>query len=317
MKIKKFLALSTAFAIGFSNSQVAVAQEMPGDSEPEYLEYHYQVNFDDLDVFVVNGATFDIASNGGQEMDAETAEAVDALMASLSECSEIEEQIVAMLNDNQQLAAISFTEAPLLLKDGHYERIKTADAGNYADSDKNGDGKFTLYTSVYRNVKSLDEHGNYEYTTTTYGAWSENSFLGGHDYPDSGEDYILQSTPNTWTRTSHCVIAYYDNSPVLGVEGEDYHISSGNTNYLQCAIQDDPYDFAKARQNTSFTMTCTSTGDHTTLTRMINSYYVHTWAEMSIGVSILASSKKEISLSVTPQIQEKSWNVYNYVSFDF
>ncbi len=80
MKLKKVLALSTALAIVFSNSQVVSAQEMPEVSEPEYLEYHYQVNFDDLDVFIVNGATFDIASDDGQAMDAKTAEAVDALM---------------------------------------------------------------------------------------------------------------------------------------------------------------------------------------------------------------------------------------------
>ncbi len=138
MKLKKVLALSTALAIVFSNSQVVSAQEMPDVSEPEYLEYHYQVNFDDLDVFIVNGATFDIASDDGQAMDAKTAEAVDALMSSLSECSEVEEGIVSMSNDNQQLAVVSFTEAPLLWEDDHYDRVKAADITEYyKDNDNN------------------------------------------------------------------------------------------------------------------------------------------------------------------------------------
>lgn len=67
------MTLSTALAIVFSNSQVVSAQEMPDANESEYLEYHYQVNFDDLDVFIVNGATFDIASDDGRVMDAKTA----------------------------------------------------------------------------------------------------------------------------------------------------------------------------------------------------------------------------------------------------
>ena len=130
--------MSTALAIVFSNSQVVSAQEMPDANESEYLEYHYQVNFDDLDVFIVNGATFDIASDDGRVMDAKTAEAVDALMLSLSECSEVEEGIVSMLNDNQQLAVVSFTEAPLLWEDDHYDRVKAADITEYyKDNDNN------------------------------------------------------------------------------------------------------------------------------------------------------------------------------------
>ena len=166
---------------------------MPDANESEYLEYHYQVNFDDLDVFIVNGATFDIASDDGRVMDAKTAEAVDALMLSLSECSEVEEGIVSMLNDNQQLAVVSFTEAPLLWEDDHYDRVKAADITEYYkdnDNNRSKKGEFTLFTAVFRSSE-LDSNGKHKYTTRTYGAWNKNSAVGGENYPDSGVDYVL------------------------------------------------------------------------------------------------------------------------------
>lgn len=122
------------------------------------------------------------------------------------------------------------------------------------------------------------------------GTWSQNSVTGDSDYPDCGEDYILQSTPNTWTRKSHT---------------------------MSDAILDDPYDFAKARQNKSFTLTCNSEGSTTTSTRMINSYYVHTWTDVSIPISLNVNSSKEVALSITPSRVNKKWQVYNYIAFNF
>ena len=145
----------------------------------------------------------DIASDDGQAMDAKTAEAVDALMLSLSECSEVEEGIVSMLNDNQQLAVVSFTEAPLLWEDDHYDRVKAADITEYYkdnDNNRSKKGEFTLFTAVFRSSE-LDSNGKHKYTTRTYGAWNKNSAVGGENYPDSGVDYVLQSAPSTWFRT--------------------------------------------------------------------------------------------------------------------
>ena len=316
MRIKRILALSTAFVIGFSGLQTASAQEMSNGSESEYLEYHYQVNFDDLDVFVLSGTTLDIASNGNRKMDAETVEAINAFVASLSESSDVEAEIIATLNDNQQLAAISFTEAPLLFVDDHYERVMAAAASTYASSDDSKKGKFKLYTSVSRSF-SAKENGKYTYTTKTFGSWSENSFVGGEDYPDSGEDYILQSTPNTWTRMSHSMTARYDNTPFTGVEGDDFWAEGGGANYLQYAIEDDPYEFAKARQNKSFTLTCESEGDASASARIIHSRYVHTWKSLSIAISVSVDSSKEVVLEITPSSTENNWPLYNYITFDF
>ena len=320
MKLKKVLALSTALAIVFSNSQVVSAQEMPDVSEPEYLEYHYQVNFDDLDVFIVNGATFDIASDDGQAMDAKTAEAVDALMLSLSECSEVEEGIVSMLNDNQQLAVVSFTEAPLLWEDDHYDRVKAADITEYYkdnDNNRSKKGEFTLFTAVFRSSE-LDSNGKHKYTTRTYGAWNKNSAVGGENYPDSGVDYVLQSAPSTWFRTQDdWMSANYDNTPYSGVSGDDFWSDSGSEDYIRYAIKDDPYEFAKARQNKNFMLTSTWLGNPSTSMRKIHSYYVHTWESLTISVSISINNKYEKSLTITPSMKEKQWQLYNDLDFDF
>ena len=319
MKVKKFLTLSMALVIGFSNSQVAFAQESPSDSEPEYLEYHYQVNFDDLDVFVVDGTTLDIVPNSNRKMDTKTAESVDALMLSLSKSEEVEDEIVAMLYDNQQLVAISFTEAPLLLEDGHYERVEAANITEYYkdnDNDRSKKGEFTLYTSVFRS-SAVNADGKYEYNTRTYGAWNKNSALGGENYPDSGVDYVLQTAPNTWFRTDDWMTAKYDNTPYSGVSGDDFWPNDGNTDYIQYSIKDDPYEFAKARQNKNFMLAGEWDGDFSTSKRKINSYYIHTWTTLDISVAITINNKYEMALSVTPSMQEKQWQLYNDLNFDF
>lgn len=313
MKKQKILALLVATAMTLSAPQAAFAQQVSSANGPEYLEYHYQVNFDDLDVFLVNGTTLDISS---RDRDVKIANDIDALTRSLSECSDIETEIIAMLNDNQQLAAISFTEAPLLFVDDHYERIMANDAVGYDSSTANGKGKFTMYTSVTRSY-SANPDKTYDYTTKTMGSWSRNDAEGGSEYPDAGADYILQATPDPWVRKSHTMTARYDNSPINGSEGNEFWSLEGGENYLKYGIEDDPYDFAKARQNKNFALTCVSEGKTTTSARMINSYYVHTWTELSIEVSVTVNSLKEVGLSITPSINDMNWKVYNYITFNF
>lgn len=62
-----------------------------------------------------------------------------------------------------------------------------------------------------------------------------------------------------------------------------------------------------------------SKGNRANYYRTINSYYVHTWKSLSIKVSASASANSDkkygVSLSITPSVSEKSWQVYSYVSF--
>ena len=61
----------------------------------------------------------------------------------------------------------------------------------------------------------------------------------------------------------------------------------------------------------------TNLSGSSTAWRTINSYYVHTWKDLDISVSVSAHSGREVALSITPSISEKSWQVYSYVSFNF
>lgn len=88
----------------------------------------------------------------------------------------------------------------------------------------------------------------------------------------------------------------------------------GGVNYLKCTIYDDPLG---VRQNKSFTLECISAGNSSSDYRMINSYYVHTWKSLSIDVSVGVSSNQEVSLNIDPSLENKSWQLYNYVTFDF
>ncbi|MCL2279753.1 MAG: hypothetical protein FWC20_10170 [Oscillospiraceae bacterium] len=298
------------------------------ETQQEYLEYHHQVNFDDLDVFLVDGKTLDIAISGNVRSRQKSAAErdIDILMTALSDYKDIKDEFIATMTNNEQLAAISFTEAPLIWVDDHYERVLASNEESLVDSkagtrsssssSSSKKGKFSLWTSVVRDYSALS-NGQYKYTTRTNGAWSENSFVGGTNYPASGNDYVLQSTPNTWTRKSHSMTAQYDNNPRTGVSGTDFWAENGSTNYIRYVILDDPFGIAQARQNKSFALSCVSEGPAASTARMINSYYVHTWSKITISASISASSSKEVALSITPSKTTDQWQLYNYISFNF
>lgn len=101
------------------------------------------------------------------------------------------------------------------------------------------------------------------------------------------------------------------------VSGDDFWQDAGSTHYIQYAIKDDPYEFAKARQNKNFMLVCTYLANSSTFMRKINSYYIHTWEKMGISVSISASSSCEVTLEITPSMQENRWRLYNDLDFDF
>lgn len=315
---KTLLSLILATAVLFSCAPLSAAQELPADSEPEYLEHHYQVNLDDLDVFVVNGTEVDVAVNNDLQSSRKTKVANDvaALQTALSKYDGMESAFVAQLNSSDQLAAVSFTEVPLLLVDGHFERVLAADASTYESSDTNGKGHFLMFTSVSRKY-TQNSNGTYNYVTTTYGFWANNS-AGGEDYPDAGgHDYVLQSTPNTWVRKSHEMYANYNSSDYTGDEGDEFWAEDGGTNYLHYAVKDDPYDFLHGRQMTDFGLSCESEAYSSSSARMINSYYIHTWTNITLDVELSVTSSKEVALSISPSKSTGNWQVYNYITFNF
>lgn len=155
--------------------------------------------------------------------------------------------------------------------------------------------------------------GKYKYIGKTYGSWS-NHISGGSNYPDTGEDYILQTTPNTFARKSATLGVEYDASPTIGISGTDYWAQTGGTNYVRYAIEDDPVG---VRQCKSFIFSTTSSGPKSTNIRHISSYYAHTWKEMTLSVKITCSDSQSVVLELVPQYTDKSWQLYNPVAFDF
>lgn len=110
--------------------------------------------------------------------------------------------------------------------------------------------------------------------------------------------YLYAITPESW----------------FGRPGQEYWRENGGSSYIRYGIKDDPFGL---NQLESYDLFTTCWGKPTSATRKINSYYVHTWTEMTLNVSVSLNSSKEAGLTLNPGKTEKSWQLYNYVTFNF
>ena len=277
----------------------------------QYKETHFQINLSDYNVNVL-GNKMSLEAKAPMTISADNTAAVnlDRLEEIFEKYPDVEENLIKNYQSEGELLAVSFTEVPLVYVDGHYERVPASTRG-FDSSAENGNGSFLMYTAVSGGV--LPFGGKYQYTAKTYGSW-ENSIWGGSDYPDTGEDYIFQTSPNTFSRDSDGLSATYSPPATTGVSGEDFWKENGDTSYVRYAIKDDPLG---NRQLTNFTLTTVSAGPKSSNIRQIGSYYIHTWDDMSIDVSVAMSTDRSVTLTIDPENVAKSWQVYNYVSFTF
>ncbi len=130
----------------------------------------------------------------------------------------MEELFAEPIDENEELVCLAYTECPLKIEDGQFVRIKNdiIKSGNIAKpASMTVDGPyakkyyFSLFTKITRS-SSKDSNGNYTYTCKTTGAWSKNSALGGAKYPGAGMDYILQATPNSFSRKNDTLTVTYN-----------------------------------------------------------------------------------------------------------
>lgn len=277
----------------------------------EYKETHFQINFSDYDVNVSNN-TMHLVSKTQMSMSSNTnaEENLDNLAEIFEIFPDVEENLINDYQEDGELFAVSFTEVPLMYVDGHYERVPINDRG-YDISDESGKGKFLMYTTIMGGTEPLA--GEYEYYARTYGSWS-NNLIGGENYPDAGEDYVFQTSPNTFARELDQMIATYDGNPTAGVSGVDFWRENGDSTYVRYALEDDPVGY---RQCKNFVLMSKSSGPQSKQIRQIGSYYIHTWAQMALDVSVDISTEKAVTLSINPGLIDKSWQAYNYVTFDF
>lgn len=248
----------------------------------------------------------------------ETLEEKEVLETLLSEYEDLDEFIcseVASLEDESSLYAISYTVAPLVFEEDHYERItvkELEDTPALLSTSSSGStsqkGYFALVTSVSRSDSAMTAGnyvGQYRYTCTTKGTWSKNSVAGGSDYPAAGNDYIWQTQPTSLTRNTDSFSMTFNTSRTA---------TNGGTQYVQYSLSDDPTGTAQMTGCTLKTICYGKSG----VTRMINSYYRHTWKSMSVSsVGISTSNTKETSLSITMSLQESYWPLYSYVTITF
>lgn len=296
--------------------------------DKEYIENHSQISLDGLEL-TYDRETREIEVEVSDDIKwykkdkaKKAEEKVEFLLSRYDQS--LDELLIETLEGGEgEIIGISYTECPLEMNsEGQLVRVENDSETDSVSLIKKagavgktgGAGKkhyFSLVTSVTRS-DTKDAYGRYLYTCRTSGVWSKNSVLSGSKYPASGNDYVLQSVPNTFSRTSDYLTVGY-NTGLAARNGKHYSLENGAAKYVKYSIVDDPLGTA---QLAYFNLkTCYRAKEGTG--RTINSYYVHTWKAMTLSATVTASTDKSVSLSITPSIADKSWQVYSYVTFDF
>lgn len=292
-----------------------------------YLENHEQINFEGMDFFVSNNKRLLISISQDLNIFSRYRAQRDKLKLEqyVSRYPDVEEDLTQSVLNGDELVVMSYTEAPLAEVDGHLERIKatsspfalTASAASEKTSGASIKYNFTLRTKIVR-TDTKNSAGEYQYKTTTTGKWSTTSWIGGEKYPDGGADFILQSVPTSMTIGSDSLRTWYFEmvSPEswFGRPGQEYWRENGGSSYIRYGVKDDPFG---PNQLESYDLFTTCWGKPSSATRKINSYYVHTWTDMTLDVSVSLNTSKEVGLTLSPKKAEKSWQLYNYVTFNF
>lgn len=329
-KLKPFcLLLSFVILVTMCNFGSHAAEE----SNSKYEEYHDQINYKHSELKLVDNEVQAVYNQdnfiekylGGKECE-KTNELLDKYDG-------ISEKIADILEIDEEICAVAYTEAPIAIYEDHTERIEKektpslltivlsgafpiASAATTAEGDKayKARGNFVIVTIV-------SKQNNGTYNTSTMATWEKGSFVGGEDYPASGDDYVIQSVPASFSRLSHDFYCLYNKSSDSelvnsydGVEGKEYSVSNGGNTYVRIDVKDDPLGTARLAMAI---LTVNSASEPYSGYRTINSYYVHTWKSMTIDITIGVNTKKEATLTISPSIAEKSWQVYSYVTFNF
>ncbi|MEZ3420992.1 MAG: hypothetical protein K1V95_03630 [Eubacterium sp.] len=321
---KFFKALAIIIAIILSCTPLTAFAES-SNNEDIYVEYYNKINFTDIDYAISNSNKLLLSvKNSENTLKKSKAEKdISVLKEYFKNNKSAELDFIRELENDNTIMAISYTIAPLIWNTDHYDRVLKTNNSTYAaapstSGNTSSKGYFTMQTTISKTTTS-NSAGEYKYTTQTKGYWSESSYKGGSDYPASGDDFIIQSVPNTMKISSDSLAALYhyyigttDN--YYGRLGKEYYREDGGDNFVKYSVEDDPLGL---NQLESVKLNTVTWGKPSTSTRKINSYYVHTWTSMSVKVSIGASTSSEVTLSITPEKESKSWKLYSYVTFNF
>ena len=312
----KLLSITCIFALLFNTTLSAYALSNE-NKESQYIEYIEQIYFENIDVAVSDNEDIVLAVSEDvniiEQIKAEND--IEKFNAFTEKYPNYEQSLSLQLFEGD-LYAISYTEAPLVYNEDHYERASSDLIKSEAGAKSESPGYFSLTTSIMR-TGSANSAGEYLYTVMTTGEWSKNSILGGSKYPASGYDYVIQTAVPDFSLDTHVIVLLY-NDDTYGEPGEDSHAETGGTNFVQYAIKDDPIGL---RQLTEFMLVAQYYGLEKTSSRVIHSGYAHTWRTLSIDVELSANfdTNKTVGAGITidPSLENKSWNVFSNVCFNF
>lgn len=280
------------------------------DEDGNY-EYIGEVNFSDVDLSVINGSQIVVTPSKATTRVNPDATTVKDVYAFFDKYPDIERCIADKITNGEETIAISYTDVPLKWVADHYERISSSDHFS-SDASKGADGNFLLYATLDydRSFSEADGTITRYYTVKTYGTWAKNSAASGEKYPAAGYDYVHQTVPNEFTIEKTKFSCRYDNGD--SGTSSDYSEQDGGDCFTEYRVKDDPVG---NKQLKSFTLTSNVYAPASSSKRLAHSYYTHTWKSLSISTTVSVSTAKEVQLSITPSIQEKSWTIHNRLSF--
>ena len=332
---KKLFAIVLATLIILYTPCISFASNSTIDNNNnKYEEYHDQINFDNLMLYVINKTDVFVEVDPTVSLFKrfEANKQKEKYDKYVEEHPEATIEMLNIVNNSDYLCAISYTDAPLIFVEDHFERIPKENTANknilglkaYAadistKSDASTRHRLTLKTSITRRGTS----NPYTYYPSTSGTWNNStSLFDGETQPAGGNDFVLQSCPTvTSSSVFHSTYNYSTNGSKNGQEGINYFLTDGKDSWVKYEVVDDPVGLA---QLSTFSLGQTFKAQTTSTTKKINSYYIHTWKELSVAVSVSGTAgvtggapSAGVALSFTPTIKDKQWQLYNFVSYNW
>ncbi len=331
-KIKAILSfvLSMLFVLGMPIMSFASAQK--NEDFSEYEEIHDQINFDYLSILVIDkNVVVDIDPTVSILKRSQAKEQKEKYDEYIKENRKVAEVIYDTVKKGENLCVVSYTVAPVVAVNDHYERVKKEEAytlpfGVKASAEmeistpsKGANANFQLTTIVTREGNA----NPYTYTALTMGVWNTStSIFTGENKPAAGKDFVLQACPTVTSSSEFsCDYNYATSGQTSGQEGVNYFRTNGFDSWVEFSVEDDPFGLA---QMEAFGLTQTFKAVATTNTKKINSYYIHTWQTMNLDVTVTGvagtsegTPAAQVGLSINPTKTSMWWPLYNSVSYDW
>lgn len=330
---KKLFSIILAILFIMYTPCISFASNEANSNRNKYEEYHDQINFNDLMVFVVNKdnivVNVDPAISFFKKIKANLQK--KKYDRYIDNHPEGVDELIDYVNSSDCICAISYTEAPVVYVEDHFERIPKENINNTnpfvinanaAEQSGTSIGSkaynFTLKTTILkRGVKKP-----YTYYAMTSGTWSKNSSRDSKKKPAAGFDYVLQSCPVMTTKDYlNSTYTHNTDGSKNGQMGINYFRRDGGSSWVKYEIADNPSGLA---QLSTFKLTQTFSAQATSETKKIYSYYVHTWKAMSVSATATGnvgtsggSPSMGVSLTIIPSIESKQWQIYDYVVYSW